>query len=211
MVNISKKMAVLLAMATILVLAGSLPAAQADTNGKKITLEFKSATQIPGQVLPPGSYVFEAAGTQAGWNVVKIYNQDGSSQITTLLAYQNPQLKNTGEPILFYSRHAGIPYPVMEGWFFEGDSAAQQWAYSDKMALKIGEANHTRIPTTGTEDVYPSTLPDAASSWTPPVTPAADQPLPQTASDLPTLALIGVAFLLAAFVLRRITSKTARA
>ena len=210
MVNTLKKMAAFLAMATFILLAGRLPVAEADANGKKITLEFKSATQIPGQVLQPGSYVFEAAGTRAGWNVVKIYNHDGSAMITTLLAYENPQLKTTGEPILFYPRHAGIPYPVMEGWFFDGDSAAQQWAYSDKMALKIGEANHTRIPTTGTEDVYPSTLPDAASSWTPPVTPAADQPLPQTAGNLPTLALIGVSFLLAAFVLRRISSKTTR-
>jgi len=99
----------------------------------------------------------------------------------------------------------------MEGWFFDGDSAAQQWAYSDKMAVKIGEANHTRIPTTGTEDVYPSTLPEATTSWTPPVTPATNEPLPQTASNLPLLALIGFAFLIAAFVLRRLTTKTTQA
>ena len=210
MVNISKKVATFIAAAVFVLVTGLLPAAQADTT-KKVTLEFKTATQIPGQVLQPGSYVFESAGTQAGWNVVKIYNQDGTSLVSTLLAYQNSQLKNNGEQILFYPRHAGIAHPVMEGWFFDGDTAAQQWAYSDRMAVKIGEANHTRIPTTGTEDVYPSNLPNAASSWTPPVTPAADQPLPQTASNLPMLALVGVSFLLAAFLLRRLTTKVSRA
>jgi len=82
-VNISKKIAMVLATAALALMAGLLPVAHADVNGKKVTLEFKTATQIPGQVLQPGSYVFEATGIQAGWNVVKIYNQDGSSQITT--------------------------------------------------------------------------------------------------------------------------------
>jgi hypothetical protein len=111
----------------------------------------------------------------------------------------------------------------MEGWFFDGDAQAEQWAYPKTEADRIGRANHLRIPTTGTADVYPSALPLAANSWSAPVDNAAAaanddsaanmkkvttesaeaRDLPKTASFRPLAGLLGLLALCAAFLLHK--------
>jgi len=102
----------------------------------------------------------------------------------------------------------------------------KQWAYPRTEADRIGRANHLRIPTTGTSDVYPSALPLAANSWSAPVDNAAvsaanddsaasmkkattesaeAEELPKTASYRPLAGLLGLLALCGAFLLHRFT------
>ena len=55
--------------------------------------------------------------------------------------------------------------------------------YFDLQADRIGSANRVRIPSTGTNDAYPSSLPDAASSWSAPVTGGINGATAMTASN----------------------------
>lgn len=202
----------------------SAPRSAADENGKSVTLDLSAPTQIPGRVLHPGSYVLETAGGQSGWNVIRVYSGDKSSLVATLLAYPNPQIPSEGKKVLIYPRGGANGAVVMEGWFFDGDSQAEQWAYPKTEADRIGRANHLRVPTTGTADVYPSALPLAANSWSAPVDNAALSAanddsaasmkraatesaeageLPKTASYRPLAGLLGLLALCAAFLLHR--------
>jgi hypothetical protein len=200
------------------------PRSAADEGGKSVTVDLKSPTQIPGRVLHPGSYVLETSGGQSGWNVIRVYSGDKSSLVATLLAYPNPQIPSEGKKVLVYPRGGANGAVVMEGWFFDGDSQAEQWAYPKVEADRIGRANHLRIPTTGTADVYPSALPLAANSWSAPVDNAATsaanddsaasmkkattesaeaRELPKTASYRPLAGLLGLLALCAAFLLHK--------
>jgi hypothetical protein len=188
-----------------------------------VTVDLKAPTQIPGRVLRPGSYVLETAGGQSGWNVIRVYSGDKSSLVATLLAYPNPQIPSEGNKVLIYPRGGANGAVVMEGWFFDGDSQAEQWAYPRTEADRIGRANHLRIPTTGSSDVYPSALPLAVNSWSAPVDNAAtsaanddsassmkkgtaeDVALPKTASYRPLAGLLGLLALCAAFLLHKFT------
>jgi hypothetical protein len=203
----------------------SAPRCVADEGGaKSVTVDLKAPTQIPGRVLHPGSYVLETAGGQSGWNVIRVYSGDKSSLVATLLAYPNPQIPSEGKKVLIYPRGGANGAVVMEGWFFDGDSQAEQWAYPKVEADRIGHANHLRIPTTGTSDVYPSALPLAANSWSAPVDNAAVSAanddsassmkkasiesaeagdLPRTASYRPLAGLLGLLALCAAFLLHK--------
>jgi hypothetical protein len=200
------------------------PRSAADEGGKSVTVDLKSPTQIPGRVLRPGSYVLETSGGQSGWNVIRVYSGDKSALVATLLAYPNPQIPSEGKKVLVYPRGGANGAVVMEGWFFDGDSQAEQWAYPKVEADRIGRANHLRIPTTGTADVYPSALPLAANSWSAPVDNAAtsaanddsaasmkkattesaeSRELPKTASYRPLAGLLGFLALCAAFFLHK--------
>jgi hypothetical protein len=201
----------------------SAPRSVADESAKSVTVDLKAPTQIPGRVLRPGSYVLETAGGQSGWNVIRVYSGDKSSLVATLLAYPNPQIPSEGNKVLIYPRGGANGAVVMEGWFFDGDSQAEQWAYPKTEADRIGRANHLRIPTTGTSDVYPSALPLAANSWSAPVDNAAvsaanedsassmkkagteSAELPKTASYRPLAGLLGLLALCAAFLLHKFT------
>lgn len=197
----------------------------AEDSAKKATLTLNALTQLPGTTVAAGSYVFKQSGEQAGWNIVQVYNQDESSLVTTLLAYPNPTLASSGQSILIYPQSTDGRTQVMEAFFFDNDPVAQQLAYPKKTADEIGAANHVRVPTTGTSDAYPSSLPSASSSWSAPLnqdaahTPAQtssepppasssaanSEPLPQTASPLPLIGLIGLLALVGIVVLRRIS------
>jgi hypothetical protein len=197
----------------------------AEDSWKKATLTLNALTQLPGTTVAAGSYVFKQSGEQAGWNIVQVYNQDESSLVTTLLAYPNPNLSSSGQSILMYPQSTDGRTQVMEAFFFDNDPVAQQLAYPKKTADEIGSANHVRVPTTGTSDAYPSSLPSASSSWSAPLNQDAAQtpaqtssepppasssaaksdPLPQTASPLPLIGLIGLLALVGIVVLRRIS------
>jgi len=203
-------------------IAADVTRSSADEGKKSVTLEFSTPTQIPGRVLRPGSYILETAGGDSGWNVVRVYTADRTSLVTTLLAYPNPQLPADGRKVLLYTRGISSGAQVMEGWYFDGDTLAEQWAYPKSEADRIGRANHTRIPTTGTSDVYPSTLPLAASSWSAPVTedaasapqsvenvsaktadPTPARRLPKTASYRPLAGLLGLLALAGGLLMRK--------
>jgi hypothetical protein len=212
----------------ILCLAGigmGATASRAEDSAKKATLTINALMQLPGTTVAAGSYVFKQSGEQAGWNIVQVYNQDESSLVTTLLAYPNPTLSSNGRTILIYPQSTDGRTQVMEAFFFDNDPVAQQLAYPKKTADEIGAANHVRVPTTGTSDAYPSSLPSGSSSWSAPLnqdaaqTPAQtsseepapnastskSEPLPQTASPLPLIGLIGLLAIVGIVVLRRIS------
>src|ERR1700679_365962 len=195
--------------------------ARADDSAKQATVTIQAPQQVPGSVLERGA--------QSGWVIVQIYSNDGSALMTTVLAYPNPKLASNGQNFVTYPANGSGSIPAMEGIVFTGDSTVEQFAYPRAVADQIGEANHTRIPTTGTDDAYPSALPDAAASWSAPVTntvasQASDssasaatvqtvamtrgQKLPATASAMPLILLIGVFALVGIVMLRKAMARS---
>jgi hypothetical protein len=195
-------------------------ALRADNNAadpeRKAVIAIQSPMEIPGSVLLPGNYVFKQSGAQNGWTVVQIYNESESTLVTTVIAYQNAKLSSNGETIMTYSA-PGSNGQVLEAVTFPGDTAPDQFAYPAAEADRIGSANRVRIPSTGTNDAYPSSLPDAASSWSAPVTNAmsaaqpmsaanatTDATLPQTASELPLIGIVGLSAFAGLLALRKL-------
>jgi hypothetical protein len=160
-----------------------------EDSAKKTTLTVTALTQLPGTTLAAGSYVFRQSGEQSGWDIVQVYNSDQSSLVTTMLAYPNPNLVSNGQAFLVYPQSTDNQTQIMEAFFFDGDAVAQQLAYPKKTADAISAANHVRVPTTGTSDAYPSSLPLASASWSDPVNQREDaSAAPQTQSSPDTAA-----------------------
>lgn len=216
------KSGLLLAVVALVAASFTGPATRADDSVRQATVTIQSPEQVPGSVLPRGTYVFKQTGMQSGWFIVQIYSNDGSALVTTVLAYPNPKLASNGQNVVTYPANGSGSIPAMEGFVFTGDSTVEQLAYPKMVADQIGVANHTRIPTTGTDDAYPSALPDAATSWSAPVTdnsaadasmtqqanaqtsaPMQEQKLPATASRLPLIALTGLFSIVGIVILRK--------
>lgn len=207
-----------------LAMASVVSPVRADDTAKQTNVTLSSAEQVPGSVLAAGTYIFKQTGSQSGWVIVQVYSNDGSALMTTILAYPNPKVASNGQNFVTYPANGSGTIPAMEGVVFSGDSTVEQFAYPRTAADQIGAANRTRIPTTGTDDAYPSALPDAASSWSAPVTasnytadasavaqPTADatattaqvRNLPATASPLPLIGLIGLFSVVGIVILRK--------
>ena len=122
-----------------LVLVGAmamLPMAQADEWNKESTVTFSAPVQIPGQILPPGRYVFKLAdsklvGRQTARHIVQIFNEDQTQVIASVPAIPAYRLKRTNETLItFEERQNGSPEAVKR-WFYPGGAAGVAFVYPE--------------------------------------------------------------------------------
>src|ERR1700723_613397 len=65
-------------LALTLLGASLAPGARADEWNKKTVMTFSQAVEIPGQILPAGTYTFLLADSPSDPHIVQIFNADGS-------------------------------------------------------------------------------------------------------------------------------------
>jgi hypothetical protein len=196
--------------------------AMAQSRNDKTSVTFSGPVEIPGvgaQVLPAGTYVFKLLDSQSNRHIVQVFNADESHIFSTILAIPNYRLKATSETVLtFAERAAGEPQAV-RAWFYPGSNWGQEFVYPKTRALEL--AKMTSEPVLYLPDELPSADDDPAVALRtaplkaidasgedvaveavvePPPTHAAR--LPQTASMLPMLALLGLLSMAVGFTVR---------
>jgi len=188
--------------------------AQADQWNKKTTLTFSQPIEIPGKVLPAGTYVFKLLESPSDRHIVQIWNEDGTELITTILAVPNYRLAPTGETVIKFGERPGESPVALRAWFYPGDNFGQEFVYPKARAIELAEASkeivpaETVVPTESTLSTVPLIAvtpekkeePITEAIQTAPVTAARE--LPKTASSIPLIGLLGVISIGAAFGLK---------
>lgn len=152
-----------LLLTVLLIMAGVV---SADQQNKKTIFTFKDSVQVPGQVLPAGTYVFKLANSDSNRHIVQIYNQDETKLITTILAVPNYQLQPSGETIVTYAKAPANQPSALEAWFYPGDNFGQQFVYPEGVASELSTLNTLKVPSTGSEQAYPNATSDTSATPT---------------------------------------------
>jgi len=116
----------------LLILFGAMlaPGARADLWDKKTIVTFGDDVQIPGQVLPAGTYVFKLADSIADRHIVQIWNADENQLFATVMTIPNTRFETPERSIFeFDERPSGSP-PALKVWFYPGNSAGEEFVYS---------------------------------------------------------------------------------
>jgi hypothetical protein len=215
-----KEIGIALCLAMLCVLVVST--ARADDWNRKTVITFSGPVEVPGvgqHNLPAGTYVFKILDSQSDRHIVQIFNQDETQVLTTILAIPNYRLKTTDKTtITFRERPAGEP-EALRAWFYPGRAWGEEFVYSKSRALELAKEMNEPVLATSIEETAPvealKTAPVEAVAPTgepvelaqvvepppadpapvaavEPVTVAAAEPLPETASSLPLIALIGL-------------------
>jgi len=201
---------------------GLLPTARADEWDKKTTITINEPIEVNHKVLVPGAYVFKLMESQSDRHIVQIFTADETKLLDTILAIPNYRLKPTGKSVFsFWETPAGQP-PALRAWFYPGDNFGQEFLNSKPAATQV--ASNTTPAVTypqPTQEVKPparrrsaqiarnAPAPVAKPESAPAPAPAApalepqpttlvaqnERVLPQTATDYPAIALVGVFFL----------------
>jgi len=210
----------LVALCTLVV-----PTASADELNRETVVTFSGPVEVPGtypQVLPAGTYIFEIMWNQGNRHIVRIYSQDKSKVLTTVMALPNLRLKATHKTVITFSeRPAGQP-EALRAWFSPGRVWGEEFVYAKPRAIELAKeinepvletpveiaaAPVETLQTAPVEAVAPTGEPvELAQVVEPPPVVAALEPLPKTASSLPLIGLIGILALGAGFALS-ITAK----
>ena len=105
-------------------------AAHADTWDQTTTLTFSAPVQIPGQILPAGTYVFQLANADAGRNIVQIFNADWTHLYAALQTVAAERLNSPGDTaVTFAEQGAGRPDALLK-WFYAGNVSGNEFLYS---------------------------------------------------------------------------------
>jgi hypothetical protein len=222
MKNIDRFKVVAMIFCLSLMVLAVLPNAKADDWNNKTTMTFDAPVEVPGvgaQTLPAGTYVFKIADSLSDRHIVQIFNVAEDHVYTTILAIPNYRLRATGKTVVtFRERGEGQPEAI-HAWFYPGKNWGEEFVYPKTRALELAKIVHEpvlattvdysgpvetlrtapiiAIAPTGDEvavaEVVQAPPVEVATVETPaPVTAAAAETLPATASHLPLVALIGM-------------------
>jgi hypothetical protein len=123
------------------------PAAHADEWTKLTYFTFSAPVEMPGMVLPAGSYKFELADPDSTRRVVRVSDKEGGKIHGIFLSIPDQKLEPSDKPIvMFRETPAGAPEAV-KAWFYPGETTGYEFVYPHDQALKIAKATHTSVLT----------------------------------------------------------------
>lgn len=121
------------------------PASSADEWNKKTILTFSAPVEIPGKVLPAGTYVFKLLDSPSNRHIVQVFDRDEKQLLGTILAVPDYRLQPTGETTLYFEeRPAGEP-SALRAWFYPGDNFGQQFVYPNTRATELAKQNNKNV------------------------------------------------------------------
>jgi len=192
------------------------PAARASEWDKKTIITVDAPIEVPGAVLPAGKYVFKLVNSESDRHIVQVQNERENHTYATILAIPDYRVRPTGKTVFtFWETPAGEPKAVRE-WFYPGDNFGQEFQYHRKFTQvsQLRQQEQTPAPPAPVAEETPAPQPAVAENTPPPApepapvaetapapetTPApalvaennTPNVIPQTASNVPLLALLG--------------------
>jgi hypothetical protein len=211
----------LLNLLTVLVAFILTPIARAEQWDKETIVTFSGPIEVPGKVLPAGTYVFKIANSQSDRQVVQIFTQDQRKVLASIQAVPDFRLHPTDKPVIsFEERPSGEP-EALQSWFYPGESYGVHFVYPKSPMAPAGnpdaEVAANAAPTATAPALTEAIAPPVAQLTTPPVVPVLANPeperqvlaqntapkpmhallatLPKTSGNFMTLPLIGLLLL----------------
>jgi hypothetical protein len=129
----------------------SASGARADEWNKKTVLTFNQPFEIPGMVLPAGTYTFELADTMADRHIVRIFSADRSEVIATVMTIPNTRLTPTSETVIKFTEMPSGSPEAIRAWFYPGNTIGQEFVYPKQRATQLAKVSHANVPATAAE------------------------------------------------------------
>ena len=137
------KVALLIAFAIASVLFLEV-AARADEADQSIKITFSQAIEIPGQILPAGTYLFKLADPN-DLNIVRIFNSEGTRLYATLQTVTAERSKPTGDVVVVLAEQPEGRHETLVKWFYPGDTSGHELVYSKQEEQQLAQARRQTI------------------------------------------------------------------
>jgi hypothetical protein len=119
-----------LVLSCVLACAAFVPCAAADEENQMTKLQFSAPVEIPGHVLPAGTYWFMLQSNQSDRNIVMVYSEDWSTLYANVIAIPAYRQQSTDDTqITLAERPSNKPEAVLK-WYYPGELAGHEFVYS---------------------------------------------------------------------------------
>jgi hypothetical protein len=119
--------------------------AHADSWDQSSTITFSEPIQIPGQVLPAGTYLFKLANGDSDRNIVQVFDADGTvlyASLQTIATERQEPTKDTA--VTFAEQGAGKPEVLLK-WFYPGRETGNEFLYSKEKEKELAQDRQQTI------------------------------------------------------------------
>jgi hypothetical protein len=129
-------------------------AAHASIADQLTEITFSQPIQIPGQILPAGTYSFKLLNDD-NLDVVQIFNQDRTHLYAILQTIPAVGRVADDTTVTLVQQGAGKPDALLN-WFYPGDETGHEFLYSNQVEKQMARDKHQTVvanqqPNTGSE------------------------------------------------------------
>jgi hypothetical protein len=119
--------------------------AYADMSDQASKISFSEPIQIPGQILPAGTYLFRLVGSNSDENLVQVFNADGTVLYATLETVPAERAEPTGFTTVTLAEYGpGNPAALVK-WFYPGNLIGHEFVYSKQEEKPAQEVQRTIV------------------------------------------------------------------
>jgi len=140
--NIRKTLSVLGLLLTVTIM---LPAVHADDWNQRTRFTFSQPVQIPGQVLPAGTYRFQLADTD-NRHIVQIFRED-RTLVATLYSIPRMRDGHGAEVAIILANRGGTQPEAIVAWFFVGEAEGLEFLYPKREKQELAHSTHVTLVT----------------------------------------------------------------
>ena len=122
-----------------------LPSARASEFDQKTIVTFSQSVEIPGRVLPAGTYVVKL-NSVGDRNVVQIFDKQEKHLYATILAISEYRLQPTDKPEIQLKERTTGGLKAIQTWFYPGRQDGERFTYRKAQAQEVGQQMKQPVP-----------------------------------------------------------------
>jgi hypothetical protein len=115
------------------------PLAHADEWNQSTKVTFSQPVQIPGRILPAGTYWFMMADSNSDRHIVQVFGEDRVTLYATLLTGSSERFEPADQTTFkFAERPSEQPMALIE-WFYPGETIGHAFLYSHNLSRELAQ------------------------------------------------------------------------
>jgi hypothetical protein len=117
-----------------------LPAVRADQADQATKVTFSQPVQVPGRVLPAGTYVFVLPEEVNQHYVVRIFNADRTVLYATFYAVNAERSRATDGTVFGLAQRGSAQPEAVVTWFYPGETIGHEFIYPKQVEKELASA-----------------------------------------------------------------------
>jgi hypothetical protein len=116
-----------------------LPSARADQSDQATKVTFSRPVQLPGRILPAGTYWFILPQNVTDHNQVRIYNADRTTFYGTVITINAERLHPTEHTVFTLAERSSEQPEAIVKWFYPGETTGHEFLYPKQVEKELAK------------------------------------------------------------------------
>lgn len=116
-----------------------LPSARADESDQATKVTFSQPVQLPGRVLPAGTYWFVLPENATEHNQVRVFNADRTMLYAAFFTINAERPKPTEHTVFTFAERSSAQPEAIVKWFYPGETTGHQFLYPKQLEKELAK------------------------------------------------------------------------